>query len=158
VSILLGNGDGTFQPHLDYQLGFVPGAIGVTDLNLDGNQDLAEGNSSSGVITILLGNGNGTFRLGPQSPIVPQPDSIGIGDFNQDGSPDLLVGTFANTGGELGGTYLVLGNGDGTFQTPIQYQTGNGSYLILTDLNGDGSPDAVISGTENNVTVLLNQR
>ena len=159
VSVLLGNGDGTFQPHLDYQLNFTAYILAKGDFNHDGNVDLAIPNYNN-TITILLGNGNGTFQEASQSPGVPQPGWVVVGDFNRDGNPDLLVGAVANTGGELGGTYLLSGNGNGTFQSATQYQTGTGNgYMQLVDVNSDGSPEAVISnGYENNVTVLLNLR
>src|SRR5580692_1987189 len=59
VSILLGNGDGTFQPHVDYPVGS-PTGVAVGDFNGDGKPDLAVANGDS--VAILLGNGDGTFQ------------------------------------------------------------------------------------------------
>ena len=64
VSILLGNGDGTFQTHLDYGVASAPRSVAVGDFNGDGKLDLAVANSGSGNISILLGNGDGTFQIG----------------------------------------------------------------------------------------------
>ena len=69
VSILLGNGDGTFQPPVDYAAGLGPQGLAVGDFNRDGFPDLAvanttspAGDSAGGAVSILLGNGDGTFR------------------------------------------------------------------------------------------------
>src|SRR5205807_2404331 len=91
VSVLLGNGNGTFQAAQSFPAGFGPAGMAVGDFNRDGKPDLAVANRYSG--NVLLGNGNGTF----QSPVgyaanllVPIP--VAVGDFNRDGFPDLVVG------------------------------------------------------------------
>jgi hypothetical protein len=62
VSILLGRGDGTFDPHIDYSVGEFPSSIALIDLNKDGELDLAIANAFDGTLSVLLGNGDGTFR------------------------------------------------------------------------------------------------
>jgi hypothetical protein len=62
VSILLGNGDGSFQPHLDYATGKNPSALAAADFNADGKLDLAIVNAEDGSISVLLGQGDGTFQ------------------------------------------------------------------------------------------------
>src|ERR1700746_61854 len=62
ISILLGNGDGSFQPHVDYVVGNGPLSIVAGDFNGDGKVDLAVANSGSNSISVLLGNGDGTFQ------------------------------------------------------------------------------------------------
>jgi hypothetical protein len=73
VSILLGNGDGTFRPAVNYAAGTSPTSLVAADFNHDGNLDLAVANSLSDYVSILLGNGDGTFRAGPQAPSPPPP-------------------------------------------------------------------------------------
>ena len=62
VSVLLGNGDGTFQPQVTYAVGLGPDAIVAGDFNGDGRTDLAVANGSDGTVSVLLGNGDGTFQ------------------------------------------------------------------------------------------------
>jgi dienelactone hydrolase len=92
VSILLGNGDGTFQSHVDYGADSFPwGCIGITDLNGDGNLDLAVANSGSNTVSIFLGNGNGTFQPQVEIATGAGPRGAIVGDFNGDGRLDLAV-------------------------------------------------------------------
>jgi len=62
VSIFLGNGDGTFQPKVDYSTSSGPASVAVGDFNGDGNLDLAVANLADGTVSIFLGNGDGTFH------------------------------------------------------------------------------------------------
>jgi hypothetical protein len=142
VSVLLGRGDGTFEPSVYYAVGDQPYAIVAVDLNHDGNLDLAVANSLSNYVSILLGNGDGTFRPGPQSPAVPQPaDYIVAGDFNGDGETDL-----AATGNNI--ISVLLGNGDGTFQNAVVTAPTFSVWSIGPgDFNGDGKLDLATAGS-----------
>jgi len=62
VSILLGNGDGTFQSAVNSAAGKNPAAIAVADLNSDSHLDVAVANIGRDTITVLLGNGDGSFQ------------------------------------------------------------------------------------------------
>ncbi len=98
------------------------------DFNGDGKPDLLGIDG-----TLQLGNGNGTFTLGTAVIVMP----LAVADFNGDGKPDILE---AGTGTLL----VLLGNGDGTFQTPISTNSGASlSALTAIDLNGDGKTDVV---------------
>jgi hypothetical protein len=161
VSILLGNGDGTFKAQNQIQAGYGPIALGVGDFNGDGKLDLAvanNGNASNGkpgTVTILLGNGKGGFRLGGTFDTGSGPDSVAVGDFNGDGELDLALSNY-NVG--RGNTVAVLlGNGDGTFQPYVSYPTGSAPESIATeDLNGDGILDLVTANEfASTVSVLL---
>jgi hypothetical protein len=101
VSILLGNGNGTFQPHVDYTAGSGAYSATVGDFNGDGKLDLAVTNYNGNSVSLLLGNGNGTFqphvdyatlRISTGYQIGTNPISAAIGDFNRDGRIDLAVG------------------------------------------------------------------
>ncbi|MBI2266483.1 MAG: VCBS repeat-containing protein [Armatimonadetes bacterium] len=95
VSVLLGNGDGTFQPRFDYGTGPDPWSLAIGDLNGDGKLDLATANYGPGTVSVLLGNGNGTFQAPVNYDTGTNSSSVVIGDFNGDGRLDMAV---ANAG------------------------------------------------------------
>jgi hypothetical protein len=112
VSVLLGNGDGTFQAAVKYTTGSQAAAVAVADLNGDGNLDLAVTVQVSNKVNVLLGKGDGTFQAavnysagGGDS---PAPRSLLVGDFNGDGVPDLAAANSTVS--------VLLGKGDGTFR------------------------------------------
>ncbi len=124
VSILLGNGDGTFPATATniYGTGSSPYSVAIEDFNGDGKADLAVANSGSNSVSILLGNGDGTFATKvdyTSSAFDSRPVSVGIGDFNGDGKPDLAV---ANSNSS--NVSILLGNGNGTFATFSSYPLG----------------------------------
>jgi hypothetical protein len=135
ISILLGNGNGTFTPGTLVAAGGQPGGFAVADFNGDGKLDLAVTTPITNQLFILLGNGDGTF----QAPVSYSDgtDSLfglpSVGDFNGDGKLDLIIG------GEFIAT-ILLGNGDGTFQPPM-YTFLSGGLVAVADFNQDGSPD-----------------
>jgi hypothetical protein len=157
VSVLLGNGDGTFQSQTTYGTGPNPDSVAIWDVNGDGRADLVVGNqskNSQGLLTvsILLGNGDGTFQ--PQ--ITNRADaggfSVAVGDLNGDGIPDIAVpNIWSNT------VSVLLGNGNGTFRNPITISTGVSPFgVAIGDLNGDGKLDLVVSNeTSKTLSVLL---
>ena len=81
VSVLRGNGDGTFAPKNDYATGSEPQSVAIGDLNGDGKPDLATANHGSTSVAVLLGNGNGTFGPNCVYPTGRFPQSIAIGDL-----------------------------------------------------------------------------
>jgi hypothetical protein len=159
VSILLGNGDGTFRAAVNYAAGEAPWSVAVGDFNGDGHADLVvadfgrgHGSLASGTLSVLLGNGDGTFQAA-QTYAGAWGASVAVKDFNGDGILDLAV-----SGGL--GVRVLLGNGDGTFQTtPISYIAGTGPWgLAVGDLNGDGLPDLAVADltTSSGVSILIN--
>lgn len=138
VSILLGNGDGTFTPApgSPISVGLSPGALAVGDFNGDGKLDLAVANFDSNTVSILLGNGNGTFTPAPGSPISVGrlPDQLAVGDFTGNGKLDLAVG-YAG----MSTVSVLLGNGDGTF-TPISGCCG------IVDNNSPAQTESMVAG------------
>ena len=152
VSILLGNGDGSFQNQQTYSVGFGGQAVAVGDFNNDGNTDLAVANNRDNTVSLLLGNGDGTFQSQITYPVGNQPSSISTADFNLDGNADLVV---TNSGDAS--VSVIMGNGDGTFQPQVTYATGNYPVgVAVGDFNGDGNADlAVVNGDDSTVSVLL---
>jgi len=149
---LAGNGDGTFQR--PQQIGVVQNTawcdgspvVQASDFNGDGKLDLAFCDSSQ--IGVMLGNGDGRF----QPPTFYTADPTGqrlftfaVGDINSDGKPDLIVSEYPT---DFGSTFVVmLGNGDGTFQSPLVIASGLEVPLAETsitvgDFNADGLLDA----------------
>ena len=153
LSILLGNGNGTFMPEQTFATGSGPGSIAVGDFNGDGIEDLAVANRNSNTVSVFLGNGNGTFQPQQTFATGSYPWSIAVGDFNGDGKEDLAV---ANYNSET--LSILLGNGNGTFQTQQTVYTGDDPIsVVVGDFNGDGEADlAVANYASNDLSVLLN--
>ncbi len=153
VTVLLGNGDGTFGPAMSYPTGGTSASVAVANFNGDGKLDLAVGSVSTQTVGVLLGNGDGTF--GPAQQFYSgRAAFVAAGDFNGDGKLDLVV---AN--GEFNPSVAILiGNGDGTFQFPMVFATGGGSaeYVAVGDFNGDGKLDLATGNlSPDNVSILL---
>jgi len=217
AGVLLGNGNGTFQPAAWYVTDNDGTGVAVGDLNGDGNPDFLVSATNSNTLTIALGNGDGTFK-GARNYVpyivsngfsgnVPNPTSVAFGDFNGDGKPDMAVvgqgnsfvtifinngdGTYTesanyssgssasvnmvaatdlnhdgkldlvvglNTGGPPSSFSVLLGNGDGSFQSPVTYANGsNGGVLALAlaDVNGDGELDLISNAVRTDTNKFL---
>lgn len=157
ISILIGNGDGTFQPHRD--IGGGPNIVSVAagDFNHDGNPDIATASASpQNAVFVNLGNGAGGF-IGQKTTTgfgqQPQPgehpysvSKIAVADYNRDGKDDLY---FTQVGGgfdvEVGAYGVLASNGDGTFSNPFTRQLSVPVDLYTTDINQDGLSDFVMT-------------
>ena len=151
VTILLGNGDGSFQAPVPYAVGPAPWNVVVGDINHDGFLDLAVASDGGANISLLLGNGDGTFQAVTYIPTPgAQVGSVAIGDFNGDGYPDL-----ATTSAPNNDVYVLISKGTSppTFQTAATYPMNSGPYyLTIGDFNRDGNLD-IISANNGNTTV-----
>ena len=156
VSVLLGNGDGTFQMPVSYSVGASPTSVAVGDFNRDGNLDLAVANFITNNVSVLLGNGDGTFQSAAEYGTLSSPLSVAVGDFNRDGKLDLVVANSAENGG-IPGVSVLLGNGDGTFRAAVNYGAGSFPFsVVVGDFNADRNLDlAVANLSGSNVSILL---
>ena len=166
VGALLGNGNGTFQPGVSYNSGgYSPRSVAVADVNSDGKPDLLVANlcinlfQCEGIVGVLIGNGDGTFQpVVTYNPGGDNSTSLAVADVNGDGRLDAVVanacGSPACSGdGSVG---ALLGNGDGTFQPGVSYDSGGlfPRSVAVADLNGDAKPDVVVINLIGPVGVL----
>jgi uncharacterized protein (TIGR03437 family) len=167
VVVLLGNGDGSFQPPVDVGAqspGEVsaPGIpwLAVGDVNGDGKPDLILGPyayANGSQITVMLGKGDGTFPQSVTTPIDYVVDSPGVAvtDYNGDGRADLFIASTIQ--GELEQFGLLLGTASGQFSIAF-WKTGDTGPAVATDVNGNGKPDIVMSlGLGNFGGILLQE-
>ncbi|MBW4419847.1 MAG: VCBS repeat-containing protein [Myxacorys californica WJT36-NPBG1] len=159
VSVLLGQGNGSFDQAVRFGVGNPPGSVAIGDFNGDGKSDLVTANDESDDVSVLLGQGNGRFDQAVHFGVGNSPNSVAIGDFNLDGKPDLVT-----TNGGSNDISLLVGQGNGSFGPAINF---GGSSLppffpglnsaAVGDFNLDGKPDLVtLYSMPNVVSVYLN--
>ena len=162
ASILLGNGDGTLQPHVDYATGENTDWVMPINVNGDFYPDLAVvytdcmfgvcSGPGTGAVSILVATGRGTF--GPRQDFATDldPAEVTLADLDRDGILDAVT---ANTNSST--VSVLLGKGDGSFQPHVEFPSGaSPEGLAVADFNGDGVPDlAVADSSGNTVSILL---
>jgi hypothetical protein len=164
VSVLLGHGDGTFsEPALNSAAGGAPFLLAAGDFNADGKLDLVTAYQYGPYVSVLLGGGDGTFQAPSYVEIGGDPTAVVVGDFNADGKVDLGVtanvyvdGWAMDPGGYVSSDYILLGNGDGTFQAPTDIYGGWGDTSVAVgDFNRDGQSDiATADASGNSVSIV----
>ena len=154
VSVLLGNGDGTFKAAVNYTTDSNPWSLQVGDVNGDGKLDIVTCNESASTVSVLLGNGDGTFKsaVNYTTGSGTSPECMRLGDLTGGGSLDIIT---ANAG--TNNISVLKNNGNGTFAAPVMYSTAtHPTSIAIGDLNGDGKQDVVTANYEtNNVSVLI---
>ncbi len=149
VSLLIGNGDGTFQPQQTFNVGYSPRGAASGDFG-NGHIDLAVTNSPDATVSVLLNNGSGVFATQVVYPTDGNhPEGIVATRLQTSGNLDLVVAA--------GSVVSVLrGNGNGTFQPAVSYPALGTTALAIADFNGDGAPDVVVAnGSSNSISVFL---
>jgi hypothetical protein len=168
LSILIGNGDGSFQPPVSYAAGGpTPQWAAVGDFNGDQKIDIAVVIATTDTLAILLGNGDGTFQAPATYAVESSPQGLAVADFNHDGQLDIAVANECgkDLGCRKGTVSVLLGNGDGTFGQQVTFAAGLLPLQVeVADFNRDGNPDLAISlpcgsdgacGTNGGVGILL---
>jgi hypothetical protein len=150
LAVLLGRGDGTFRSAVYYEIDSEVESVrsvASADLNGDGSIDLAVADYLGGNIYVLLGNGDGTFKPPAKVPMNgAYPEFVAVGDFNGDHVPDLIT---VDATGACPCISTLLGNGNGTFQAPINTKPSIGPTAIgIGDFNGDGKLDVASVGAD----------
>jgi len=169
ISVLVGNGDGTFLAQEVFAVGTNPVALVIADVNLDGDADVLTANSDSGDLSLLLGGATGSLFEPEQHFVVGgAPSDLGVADLDNDTNPDLvavravqcmIVGPAISC---TNAAEALLGDGAGGFtaqpSVPL-ITTGNcvglSHALAIDDFNGDGFPDLAVSQQSQEVSVLL---
>jgi hypothetical protein len=155
ISVLLGNGDGTF-PRVDkFLTNSPPFTITTNDFNNDKKLDIATSNVGGDDISVLLGQGDGSFPGFTTYPSGHSPIYIISADFNNDGQFDLVTSNFDETDSSIS---ILLGNGNGTFQKPLIYTVWDGPWALTTGIFTDNNKlDLVITNYfSSSVTILFN--
>jgi hypothetical protein len=148
VFVLPGNGDGTFKPATTYPAGPNLNLMLTDDFNGDGKLDVLV--TGPNFLAVLLGNGDDTFKAAMSAtPNLSAPLAAAVGDFNHDGKLDLIWAVEDLSSNDLSysaQTFVLLGNGNGTFQAPGEKVSAAGPVAVY-DFNGDGNLDLAIQAT-----------
>ncbi len=164
VGVMLGVGDGTFRPRVNFSTGAQSQDLAAGDFNSDGRVDLAVSlNSPQFSLALLTGNGDGTFNAPVMHDNIAALDdspAIVATDLNNDGHLDLvlahMLACFVSPCVATRNITVMPGFGDGTFQTPFEIDVGTGmSRIAVGDFNADGIKDLAIAGDQSQVFVLL---
>ena len=140
ISLLLGNGDGSFTDQVKFIVGDSPIDIVVGDFNNDSKLDVVTLNLSSSDVTFLAGDGQGGFSTSTSIAIGTSAlNNLETADLDNNGSLDLVIGSGSNT------VFVLLGQGDGTFAAPVPIDAGSSplanTFVQIADLNDDGVLD-----------------
>jgi len=155
VSVLISNGDGTFQHAVtttNLPQGSHYNTLALADFNGDGSADLAVVSRGTHAVNVLLGNGDGTFGSPVSVSFSSNFATIAVvaADVNNDGLPDLIVTT-------TGGVVVRLNNGSGGFDATTPYAIIGATAVTVADVNGDGRSDILVAAkSQHTVDVLLN--
>jgi uncharacterized protein (TIGR03437 family) len=147
IQVTLFNADGSVLSTATYPIAGIGPSIVAVDLNKDGVPDLAATEtdpSGQGNLVVLLGKGDGTFRPPAKFAAGVYAFYLATADFNGDGAPDIAITNLPSTATGAGQVSVLLGKGDGTFGSPVEYPVGPApATIVADDFNGDEKVDLV---------------
>ncbi|HEX6186614.1 MAG TPA: FG-GAP-like repeat-containing protein [Pyrinomonadaceae bacterium] len=151
VSVLLGNGMGSFSPASSVSTGFGTAAVSLGDFNADSKMDIATGGGTT--LTILLGNGSGSFVATRNYAVADSISNMLVVDGNGDSKSDVVT---VNCSGCFGSATLLFGDGSGTLRFPSTLPGLSPFSIVTGDWNNDAKADlAVANISHNNVSIYL---
>jgi Ca2+-binding RTX toxin-like protein len=155
VSVLIGNGDGTFDNAVNYSVGSDPAAVilPILQTNISAiDPDMVTVNQESDNISVLVANQDGTFKPAVTYAVGNEPTSVVAADVNGDGNLDLIVTNKADNT-----VSVLIGNGDGTFKAQQVFAAGSGPVSVsAADLTGGHTPDLIVADqSSNSISVLV---
>lgn len=152
VSVILGNGDGSFQSQIIVPSSQSPYDVAVDDINADGKQDLIVPDHINFSVSIHLGNNDGTFQSPRTYSTENGPYAVASSELNNDGKKDIIVTNQGNAS-----ISTLLGNGDGSFQARRTFSVGKSPMALAAgDFNNDGKIDIVTANAGDKfISVLL---
>jgi hypothetical protein len=156
VRVALGTGNGSFGAAQTVLVGGQPQALVAADFAGNGRLGIATAGGITGAVSVRLGLGDGTFQAPPRFNVGNQPNGLVAANFNDDGQLDVAVANAVSPGG----TSILLGRGDGTFDPQTLLSTGVSTAIVSADFNGDGRTDLATTTfdpttQQGDVTVLL---
>jgi hypothetical protein len=152
VSVLLGNGDASFQTPASYAVGASPNDVAVADLDGDSVPDIVVANFLNfGEASVLLGEGDGTFSAAVSYEVGSSPISVVVGDLDGDSARDVVISNLFDLNASV-----LLGNGDGTLQSSFETQfiCDGPRALALADFDGDAVLDLATACQNQNKVVI----
>ncbi len=149
ISTILGNGDGSFGNEALYTIGGSVTDVELGDFNNDGNTDVVVGNFATTTVNVLYGSSDGSLSTAQVINLGGQNNgNVYVADFNNDGNADIFASRDLNRSAYS----LILGNGDGTYRSAMNVDTGlaNTFGILTSDLDGDGNIDFALQDSSTN--------
>jgi FG-GAP-like repeat/Bacterial pre-peptidase C-terminal domain/FG-GAP repeat len=154
VTVMLGHGDGTFDPPVGYSAGVYNVGLAIGDVDGDGKPDIVTTAVNDSTVHVLRNNGDGTFGPDASYLVASDPNGVALGDFNGDGALDIVTTSFNDSSGNL--VIVLLNHGDGAFDAGVHYFAGYYTYAVAVgDVNADGALDIVATNYYDNTVAVL---